>query len=182
MKNIYINGGEKIPIYIPRAKLFHFCPHNCDADSNCVGYPEARRKKETSHQRGVFHELILDFTKRSSEAIVSTPVRRIYASNMYPHIDCIMTKKQSWLHRDSKCIESIYIYIIIFLSPYIYICMYISLSSTMFTTCILYNFITLLTDCIYFILLDRYWHCIVYTRHVDIMRKFIANMNRTVAG
>lgn len=74
----------------------------------------------------------------------------------------------------------IYIYIIIFLSLpiYIYVCIYISLVHDVYNMyfIILLRYLSIAYILCVLILFDRYWHCIVYTRHVDIMRKFIANI------
>jgi len=83
----------------------------------------------------------------------------------------------------------IYIYIYIYIHighTYVYICMYVCMYIFLVhDVCDMYIIILLRYLLITYILcvlilLDRHWHCIVYTRHVDIMRKFI--VNTSVAG
>jgi len=69
---------------------------------------------------------------------------------------------------------------------YIYVCMYVCMYIFLVhDVCDMYIIILLRYLLITYILcvlilLDRHWHCIVYTRHVDIIRKFI--VNTSVAG
>jgi len=70
-----------------------------------------------------------------------------------------------------------YVYIYTYTYVYMYVCMYIFL---VHDVCDMYIIILLRYLLITYILcvlilLDRHWHCIVYTRHVDIIRKFIVN-------
>lgn len=121
--------------------------------------------------------------RKYSEILVLTLIWRIYASNIYLHTDCITTNEYL-KHRDFKCIGNHiwYIYIYIIFSPYIYIyvyiCVCISLVHDVYDMyfIILLRYLSIAYILCVLILFDRYWHCIVYSRHVDIMRKFIANI------